>query len=150
MNRNHGAGTRVWIDRLLAAAGIDPVTVPGYEHEVTTHEQAARAVACGAADIALGIYAAARAQGLDFVPLMEERYDLVMPRPVFESELVAPLLGCSTTKFKRDVDRSRGLRDAETGAVAALAVSARVATRPRASRSLTWQPREPPAAGRRI
>ena len=121
VNRNRGAGTRVWIDRLLAAAGIDPVTVPGYEQEVTTHEQAARAVASGTADIAVGIYAAARAQGLDFVPLMEERYDLVMPRPVFEDELVAPLLRLlNDDQFKRDVDRLGGYVTAATGSASML------------------------------
>ena len=42
VNRNRGSGTRVWLDRLLAAAGVDPADVAGYEHEVATHGQAAR------------------------------------------------------------------------------------------------------------
>jgi putative molybdopterin biosynthesis protein len=123
VNRNRGSGTRVWLDRLLAGAGIDPADVAGYEREVATHEQAARAVADGTADAALGIFAAARAQGLDFVPLMEERYDLVMPKPVYQSGLLAPLLALlNDEEFKRSVDRLGGYATRETGAVAALAV----------------------------
>ncbi len=123
MNRNRGSGTRVWLDRLLTAAGIDPADVAGYEREVATHEQAARAVADGTADVALGIFAAARAQGLDFVPLMEERYDLVTPTPIYESDLMAPLLALLHDEgFKRSVDRLGGYATRETGVVAALAV----------------------------
>ena len=93
MNRNRGSGTRVWLDRLLAGGGVDPVRVAGYDDEVMTHDAAARAVAEGAADVALGILPAANAHGLDFVPLVEERYDLVTPREHYESDLLAPLLG---------------------------------------------------------
>ena len=59
VNRNRGSGTRVWLDRLLAGGGVDPVRVAGYEDEVMTHDAAARAVAEGAADVALGILPAA-------------------------------------------------------------------------------------------
>jgi putative molybdopterin biosynthesis protein len=123
VNRNRGAGTRVWLDRLLYAAGIDPEGVRGYDHEVNTHEQAARAVAGGAADVAVGIYAAALGQGLDFMPLMEERYDLVMPAPVHQSELLAPLLMLlDSDDFKRDIDGLGGYVTKETGAVSKLSV----------------------------
>ena len=69
VNRNRGSGTRVALDRLLADAGVESATVEGYENEVVTHRQAARIVAGGSAEVALGIYAAAKAEGLDFVPL---------------------------------------------------------------------------------
>ena len=55
VNRNRGSGTRVWLDRLLAGGGVDPLRVAGYGDEVMTHDAAARAVAEGAADVALGI-----------------------------------------------------------------------------------------------
>ena len=121
MNRNRGSGTRVWLDRLLAVGGVDPVRVAGYEDEVMTHDDAARAVADGAADVALGILPAATAQGLDFVPLVEERYDLVTPREHYESELLAPLLGLLNDEaFKRAVDDLGGYVTRETRAVATL------------------------------
>ena len=121
VNRNRGAGTRVWLDRLLAGAGIDPAGVLGYENEVNTHAQVAQAVSGGEADIGVGIYAAARVEGLDFIPLMEERFDLVMPRLVYESELVAPLLRLlGSDDFKGHVDGLGGYVTRETGAASAL------------------------------
>jgi putative molybdopterin biosynthesis protein len=122
INRNVGSGTRVWLDRLLADAGVTPAAIPGYEIEVMTHGQAAQAVADGAADVALGILAAAHARGLDFVPLLEERYDLVTPREHYESELLAPLLAKLHDRgFRRSIDTLGGYATRETGAVAALA-----------------------------
>jgi putative molybdopterin biosynthesis protein len=121
VNRNRGSGTRVWLDRLLAGGGVDAVRVAGYEDEVMTHDAAARAVAEGAADVALGILPAASAYGLDFVPLVEERYDLVTPREHYESDLLAPLLGLlNDDAFKREIDDLGGYVTRETGAVTAL------------------------------
>ncbi len=121
VNRNRGSGTRVWLDRLLAGGGVDPVRVAGYEDEVMTHDAAARAVAEGAADVALGILPAANAHGLAFVPLVEERYDLVTPREHYESDLLAPLLGLLNDEaFKREIDDLGGYVTRETGAVTAL------------------------------
>lgn len=121
INRNRGSGTRVWLDRLLEGAGVDRAGVAGYEDEVMTHDAAARAVAEGAADVALGILPAAKAHGLDFVPLVEERYDLVTPREHYESELLAPLLGLlGDDAFKRAIDDLGGYVTRETGAVTAL------------------------------
>ena len=69
-------------DASLAGAGIDPSSLRGYEHEEATHLAVAGAVAAGVADAGLGILAAARAYGLDFVPVARERYELAMrPRP---------------------------------------------------------------------
>ena len=122
VNRNLGSGTRVWLDRLLADAGVDCARVAGYGDEVTTHEAAARAVAAGAADVALGILPAARAHGLGFVPIVEERFDLVTPREYYESELLAPLLRLvNDADFKRSIEDLGGYATRETGAVTILA-----------------------------
>lgn len=122
VNRNRGSGTRVWLDRLLAGGHLDPIRVAGYENEVMTHDAAARAVAEGVADVALGIRPAANAYGLAFVPLVEERYDLVTPREHYESELLAPMLGLlNDDAFKREINDLGGYVTRETGAVTALA-----------------------------
>jgi putative molybdopterin biosynthesis protein len=92
VNRQRGAGTRVLLDFKLAELGIKRRQVQGYEHQEYTHLAVAAAVASGVADCGLGILAAARALGLDFLPLFNEQYDLVIPAETFASELFAPLL----------------------------------------------------------
>jgi putative molybdopterin biosynthesis protein len=92
VNRQRGAGTRVLLDYQLKQQGINPRAIRGYERQEYTHLAVAAAVASGAADCGLGILAAARALGLDFVPLFGERYDLVVPQAHYESDLLAPLL----------------------------------------------------------
>jgi putative molybdopterin biosynthesis protein len=91
INRQHGAGTRVLLDFRLKQMGIDPQQVQGYGQEEYTHLAVAAAVASGRADCGLGIAAAAGALNLDFIPLDEERYDLVIPAEFYDSDLLAPL-----------------------------------------------------------
>jgi putative molybdopterin biosynthesis protein len=92
INRQRGAGTRVLLDYHLDLMGIAPAAVRGYNQEEYTHLTVAAAVASGRADCGLGIAAAAQALTLDFLPLFQERYDLVIPRQHYESELFEPLL----------------------------------------------------------
>jgi putative molybdopterin biosynthesis protein len=91
VNRQKGSGTRVALDYELRRLGIAPEAIAGYEHEQFTHMAVAAAVLSGTASVGLGILAAARALGLDFVPLFQERYDLAVPRRHWESALLAPL-----------------------------------------------------------
>ncbi|MFV9503659.1 MAG: molybdopterin biosynthesis protein [Oscillochloridaceae bacterium umkhey_bin13] len=90
-NRQRGSGTRVLLDYELRRAGLDPSHILGYGREEFTHMAVAAAVMSGAAQVGLGILGAARALGLDFVPLFRERYDLAIPRRHWESDLLAPL-----------------------------------------------------------
>jgi len=92
INRQRGSGTRALLDYELRRRSIDPLHIRGYERQEFTHLAVAAAVRSGAADCGLGILAAARALELDFVPLLEERYDLVIPAEHYESELLQPLL----------------------------------------------------------
>lgn len=92
VNRQRGAGTRVLLDYELKKRGINPRRIQGYDRMEYTHLAVAAAVRSGAADCGLGILAAARALDLDFVPLFDERYDLVIPQEHYESPLLQPLL----------------------------------------------------------
>ncbi len=92
VNRQRGAGTRVLLDYQLGKLGIAADAVQGYEREEYTHLAVAAAVASGVADCGLAIQAAATALSLDFVPLFQERYDLVIPREHYESDLLKPFL----------------------------------------------------------
>ena len=116
VNRQRGAGTRVLLDHLLKAEGIDPVQVGGYAREEHTHLAVAAAVAAGRADCGLGVLAAARAFGLDFVPVTKEPYDLVLERASLDSELLAPLWALlASAEFRGQVDALGGYDTSETG-----------------------------------
>jgi putative molybdopterin biosynthesis protein len=93
VNRQRGSGTRVLLDYELRRLGISAESLLGYDREEFTHMAVAAAVMSGAADAGLGILAAARALDLDFLPLLRERYDLVIPRVYYEAPLLQPLLG---------------------------------------------------------
>ena len=91
VNRQRGAGTRVLLDYHLNLKGIKPESIQGYNQEEYTHLGVAAAIASGRADCGLGIAAAAQALDLDFLPLFQERYDLIIPKEHAESELLRPL-----------------------------------------------------------
>jgi putative molybdopterin biosynthesis protein len=92
INRQRGAGTRVLLDYKLAQMGIDPDDIQGYDRAEFTHLSVAAAVQSGSADCGLGILAAARALNMDFIPLFQEQYQLIIPTAYYESDLLAPLL----------------------------------------------------------
>ena len=92
INRQRGAGTRLLLDYLLKEEGIDPAAVQGYDREEYTHMAVAANVKSGTADVGLGILAAARALGLDFIPLTPERYDLVVPQTTYDDPRFQELL----------------------------------------------------------
>jgi len=92
INRQQGAGTRILFDNLLKKAGIHPSQIKGYNNEEYTHMGVAQAVASGRADVGLGIYAAAKALDLDFIPITKERYDLLILKEFLEFEGIKALL----------------------------------------------------------
>lgn len=92
VNRAEGSGTRVLLDELLAQAGLQCTDVPGYQTLEPSHAAVAQAIASGGADAGLGIEAAARAHGLGFVPLAQERYHLVCLKSALPEAPVQALL----------------------------------------------------------
>jgi len=118
INRQAGSGTRILLDYRLKQMGIDPSQVDGYENEEFTHMSVAVTVLSGAVDVALGIYAAARALDLDFIPVVTEQYDLVIPEIYFESENIQILLETiRTPEFKHRVQALGGYSTERTGQV---------------------------------
>jgi len=77
VNRQRGAGTRVFLDYKLKEAGIEPGGIEGYDREAATHMAVAASVQSGSADAGMGIASAAKALGLGFIPLGEEEYDFL-------------------------------------------------------------------------
>ena len=117
VNRQRGAGTRVLLDHELRLKGLDPSTISGYTREEHTHLGVAAAIAAGGADAGLGIQAAARAFGLDFVPVAREPYDLVLRTAGLDSEVLAPLWALlEQPEFHAQIEKLGGYSCAETGA----------------------------------
>lgn len=93
INRQNGAGTRLLTDKTLRDMHIDPTAINGYGHEEYTHMSVAASIANGSVDCGMGILAAANALNLDFVPVAEERYDLIIPKQFLDDGKVEALLG---------------------------------------------------------
>jgi putative molybdopterin biosynthesis protein len=91
-NREVGSGSRALLDAELARLGVPSQYVRGYDISLPGHLAVAEAVSLGLADAGVAIRAAANALGLDFVPLRQERYDLVVPRVHLDHPGVLALL----------------------------------------------------------
>ncbi len=116
VNRQKGAGTRLLFDYQLDRAGLEPADIYGYEREEHTHLGVAASVAAGSARAGLGILPAARAFGLDFVPLCEERYDLLMSTSFYHSAAGKVILELITdSAFQQRVEALGGYSMRNTG-----------------------------------
>ena len=116
INRQKGAGTRLLFDHLLNEANLSPTQIKGYEREEHTHLNVAAAVAAGTASVGLGILPAARAFGLDFVPVVEERYDLLLSNSFLKTPEAALLLKIiANPKFQSEVEALGGYSMREAG-----------------------------------
>lgn len=78
VNREKGSGARILLDEQLRLHQIPARSIKGYDHEETNHLSVASAISSGASDVGVGIEKGAKIVGIDFVPLMTERYDLVI------------------------------------------------------------------------
>ncbi len=118
VNRQPGSGTRILLDYNLQRQNIDPARINGYQREEFTHMAVAVDVLSGRADVGMGIFAAARALGLDFVPVTVERYDLVIPERFWEDLKIQTLLKViRSEKFKETVLDLGGYGVDQTGEV---------------------------------
>lgn len=109
VNRQRGAGTRVLLDYHLDQLHIDTQEISGYEREEFTHLAVAASVASGRADCGLGVTAAARALDLDFIPLYNEKYQLVIPDVFYSDALLNPLFEVlNDSEFHKEVTKMPG------------------------------------------
>ncbi len=118
INRQPGSGTRILLDYRLKQIGINSDDIIGYRHEEFTHMAVAVAVLGGTVDTGLGIYAAAKALDLDFIPVVTEQYDLIIPLAHFESENIQLMLETiNSREFKRRAEELGGYSTEKTGAI---------------------------------
>ncbi len=109
INRQRGAGTRILLDYHLGKLNINSESISGYENEEYTHLNVAAAVKSNRADTGLGIAAAARALDLEFIPLFNERYDLIVPIHIFNSKIFKPVMeAVQDEKFRNSVQALEG------------------------------------------
>ena len=109
VNRQKGSGTRILLDHLLAEKGIPPASITGYDRDLTTHLAVALAVKTGEADAGLGVYSAAKAFGLSFVPVAQEEYELVFRGENWVDPRVAALASAVTSApFRVALERLGG------------------------------------------
>lgn len=114
VNRNAGSGTRLWLDAELRRQKVPVEKITGYENQVKTHSEAAEWISRNKADVSLGLQAAAHQRGLDFIPLFEERYDLVLPRE--NEKTLLPLLDyLQTSAFRIELNTLTGYNSAHSG-----------------------------------
>jgi putative molybdopterin biosynthesis protein len=117
-NRPLGSGTRVVLDDLLAQAKLKPDSLQGYHHTEPSHAALAQAIAGAQADCGLGIAAAARKQGLDFVALAQEHYHLVCLKSALSEPGIHALLQLlKTPEWQREVARIEGYTPVQSGEV---------------------------------
>ena len=88
INRERGSGARILLDEQLRIHSISSKNLKGYENEETNHLSVASAVSAGIADVGVGIEKAAKIVGIDFVPLITERYDLVILKSLKNEQLI--------------------------------------------------------------
>jgi len=116
VNRQPGSGTRILFDYKLHELGIDSSHISGYENEEYTHMNVAVAVLNGTADVGMGIMAAARALDCDFIPIVKEQYDLVIPSSFMDDAKIQALIDITKSKdFRERVKELGGYNPAKSG-----------------------------------
>ncbi|WP_176859489.1 molybdopterin biosynthesis protein [Peptococcaceae bacterium] len=117
-NRQRGAGTRILFDYTLKQQNMAAEEINGYEKEYATHMAVAISVKSGVADTGLGVYSAAKAMDLDFIPLANEQYDFLVPAEYLEDPRVQQFIGIlSSSHFKQQLLDLGGYDVAHTGEI---------------------------------
>jgi putative molybdopterin biosynthesis protein len=118
INRQKGSGTRILLDFKLKEASVDKRKLNGYDKEVTTHTEVGISVLSGIADVGLGMFSASKILGLAFIPIAKERYDLVIPKEIYNAKPISSLLEIIKLKeFKSKVEQMGGYDMKDSGKI---------------------------------
>jgi excisionase family DNA binding protein len=118
VNRQPGSGTRIFFDRELARARVNARKIIGYDTEVATHLAVGVRILKGEADVGVATRTAAQLLGLDFLPLLRERFDLLVRKETFFSRGVQALVGIVGSRdYRERVDALGGYDVAESGRI---------------------------------
>ncbi|NIO05458.1 MAG: helix-turn-helix domain-containing protein [Proteobacteria bacterium] len=93
VNRNKGSGTRLFLEYLLSQKEFHETEIVGFTDEVDTHLEVGLRVLFGEVDVGLGIEYVSHLLSLDFIPLQEERFDLVIPKELWPIRVMKEFVG---------------------------------------------------------
>jgi putative molybdopterin biosynthesis protein len=111
INREKGSGIRVWLDQTLKQIGLPSTEIQGYDQVVNSHAEVARYVKEGKVDVGLGIAACAYEEGLDFVPLFAEPYELVLSNDLVTDRRYTPFFEhLNSGEFRQVIQNFGGYR----------------------------------------
>ncbi len=120
INRQPGSGTRHFIDQEFSKLGVDPKSINGYDDFVTTHFDVGLKILGDEADAGIATRAAARLLGVDFIPLTQERFDIVIAKDRFFSPGISGLLETvGSREFRRRIDAMGGYDTSVSGRIVA-------------------------------
>lgn len=119
MNRESGSGARELLDRRLRGAGLKSYDIKGYDHLARSHIEIARQIAEGKADVGIGLRSVSRIYNLDFVPLQDERYDLVIPTQLLAKHPTLSIFFDTIVSrvFRSEIEALGGYDTRETGTI---------------------------------
>jgi putative molybdopterin biosynthesis protein len=118
VNRQFGSGTRILLDSMLIEEGLDKNLINGYDREESSHTAVGILVKESVADAGVGIYSVAKAFSLDFIPLAEEEYDLLVTSKFMSDMRFAILMDVMTSgEFANRLNDMGGYNTEETGKV---------------------------------
>ena len=116
VNRQLGSGTRILLDYELKSKKINLKNIRGYERQEITHLGVAATVESGIADVGLGLLSAAKAFGLEFIPVTKEKFDLIIPEQYYNSSFLEPLLKLiKSDEYRKSIVGLGGYDTKETG-----------------------------------
>jgi molybdate-binding protein/DNA-binding XRE family transcriptional regulator len=120
VNRESGSGSRLLVDDLLDKAGLSPKRISGYETLVSSHNEGGEKVCMNQADAAIGLRSVAMVHGLDFCPIAQVGFDLVIPSDLNEHPTIAAMFdSLQSTRFRRELQSLPGYETSQTGHVMA-------------------------------
>lgn len=118
INRQRGAGTRLMFDYKLKELNISSSSINGYEREATTHMAVAASIKNNSADAGMGVYSAAKAMDLDFIPIKDEEYDFAIPVEFLELPHLKAFIGVlKSVEFKEKVSKMGGYNTGKSGTI---------------------------------
>jgi molybdate transport repressor ModE-like protein len=122
VNRQAGSGTRMLLELMLAGAGLSPKDIKGYENTEFTHSAVAAYIASGMAEVGFGVQTPAMRFGLEFIPLVRERYFFAVPASALTEPLVQQVIDIlQSAAFRQEVQTLAGYDATDTGKILSLA-----------------------------